>query len=126
MREIKTYGDLLEEIERVKKSIKEVKEGFFYEQGDEFDLELYLIHLEKTKRYNEKRWKLQQKFGLYECEKCGSVHLEIEQQRNLEIRGYDYAVTCKDCGHLVFREVSDLDLKDSLSDDDDTHIKDLI
>ena len=40
MNNIKTYGDLLEEIESVKKSIKEVKDGFFYEPGDEFDLEL--------------------------------------------------------------------------------------
>ena len=124
MKDIKTYGDLKAEIKRVKKSIKEVREGFFYEWGDEFDLQMYLNHLEKTKRYNERRWKLQQKFGLYECEKCGSIHLDIETQRNIAIRGYDYAVTCEDCGHLVFRQVSDRDLKEST--DEDIDIRDLI
>lgn len=125
MEHIKTYGDLLEEIERVKKSIKEVQEGFFYEQGDEFDLQIYLNHLEKTKRHNERKWRLQQKFGLYECEKCGSIHLEIERERNFDIKGYDYAVKCNDCGHLVYREVSDSDWKHSL-DDEDIDIRDLI
>ena len=38
MKDINTYGELCEEIERVKKSIEKVKKGTFYEFGDEFDL----------------------------------------------------------------------------------------
>ena len=91
---------------------------------DDYDFIVYLEHLKKTKRVNERRWKAQQKFGLYECEKCGSIHLEIEKQRNLWIQGYDYAVTCKDCGHLVFRQVSDLDLRNFAGGD--VRAKDLI
>ena len=49
MNEIKTYGELCEEITKTEEAIEDVINGFFYEDGDEFDLQLHLIHLKRVK-----------------------------------------------------------------------------
>lgn len=85
MREIKTYNDLCKEIERIKKSIEEVKKGLGYEQGDELDLELYLIQLKKAK--------------------AKADNLTIEQQYNIPSLSYDFAVKCNECGHIEFTSI---------------------
>lgn len=105
MREIKTYKDLCEEIERIKKSIDEVKKGLGYEQGDEFDLELYLIQLLKAKAKADKEWELMERIGATECKKCGKDNLTIEQQFSYISMSYEYAVECNDCGHVEFTSI---------------------
>ena len=105
MKEIKTYKDLCKEIERIKKSIEEVKKGLGYEQGDEFDLELYLIQLKKAKVKADKEWKLMERIGATECKRCGKDNLIIEQQYNIPSLSYDFAVECNDCGHIEFTSI---------------------
>lgn len=107
MKEIKTYKDLCKEIEMVKKSIEGVKKGIGlgYEQGDEFDLELYLIQLKKAKVKADKEWKLMERIGATECKRCGKDNLTIEQQYNIPSLSYDFAVECNDCGHVEFTSI---------------------
>ena len=105
MSEIKTYKDLCKEISRVKKSIEEVKKGLGYEQGDEFDLELYLIQLKKAKVKADKEWKLMERIGATECKRCGKDNLTIEQQYNIPSLSYDFAVECNECGHIEFTSI---------------------
>ena len=52
--DIKNYGELLEEIEKNKKAIENVKKGPFYEFGDEFDLQLRLNRLNRIRLKHEK------------------------------------------------------------------------
>lgn len=105
MKEIKTYNDLCKEIERTKKSIEEVKKGLGYEQGDEFDLELYLIHLLKAKAKADKEWIVMERIGATECKRCGKDNLTIEQQYNIRSLSYDFAVECEDCKHIEFTSI---------------------
>ena len=105
MKEIKTYKDLCKEIERIKKSIEEVKKGLGYEQGDELDLELYLIQLKKAKVKTDKEWKLMEKIGVTECKRCGKDNLTIEQQYNIPSLSYDFAVKCNECEHIEFTSI---------------------
>ena len=93
--EIKTYGELCEAIENTKKAIREVKNGPFYEQGDEFDLELHLIHLVKTKLYNEKVDEL----CMVSCNKCGSQNVDREKYYDFERLEYNFSAICRDCGY---------------------------
>ena len=114
---IQTYGDLLNEIKRVEKQLKDIQNRTGYEAyEDDVDFILYLNHLKELKRYNDARFEFMQEVGLYECEKCKSHRLDYEEQRNVRIRGYDYCVTCRDCGHQAFREVTDEQLKYALGD----------
>ena len=110
MNNIKTYGDLLEEIESVKKSIKEVKDGFFYEQGDEFDLELYLISLNKMRVANEKNFRLMQKLEIYSCDNCDSPLLDVVQDYDLHLKSYTWTCTCKECGNVQVSKCSKIKL----------------
>lgn len=105
MRDIKTYKDLCNEIERIKGAIERVKKGLGYEQGDEFDLELYLIQLKKAKVKADKKWELMERIGATECKKCGKDNLTIEQQFSYISMSYEYAVECNDCGHVEFTSI---------------------
>ena len=115
MKNINTYGGLCEEIERVEKALEEIRSRSGYEYlEDDVDFILYLDHLKETKEYNERRYKMMQDFGLYECEKCGSIDLDVESQVNLKAKGYDVAVECNTCGHVKFSKVYKNELKEYL------------
>lgn len=105
MMDIKTYKDLCNEIERIKGAIERVKKGLGYEQGDEFDLELYLIQLKKAKVKADKEWELMERIGATECKSCGKNNLTIEQQFTFISMSYEYAVKCNDCGHVEFTSI---------------------
>lgn len=92
---VNTYGELCEAIENTKEAIRRVKDGAFYEQGDEADLELYLIHLVKTKLYTDKEDEL----CMVCCNKCGSRNVEREKQYLIKTLEYEYSAVCKDCGY---------------------------
>lgn len=112
MRDIKTYKDLCNEIESVKGAIESVKKGLGYEQGDEFDLELYLIQLKKAKVKADKEWKLMERIGATECKRCGKDNLTIEWQYNIPSLSYDFAVKCEDCGHVEFTSIPEDEFRD--------------
>ena len=103
MGEINTYGELLAEIDRVEKYIEEVKHQMGYEQGDEFDLELYLIELKRTKRFNDKLDELQ--LGNF-CYECNSTNIVKDKYRNIERLTDVFRFECKDCGCVRIVEVS--------------------
>ena len=115
MKEIKTYKDLCKEIERIKKSIEEVKKGLGYEQGDELDLELYLIQLKKAKAKADKKWKLMERIGATECKRCGKDNLTIEQQYNIPSLSYDFAVKCNECEHIEFTSIPADEFRDLIT-----------
>lgn len=92
---VKTYGELCEAIENTKKAIHRVKKDVFYEQGDEMDLELHLIHLIKVKLYNDKEDEL----CMVCCNKCESNNVEREKQYIFETGCYEYKAFCQDCGY---------------------------
>lgn len=110
--EIKTYGELLEEIEKTKIAIQQVKDGFFYEQGDEFDLQLHLISLEKTRIKNEKDYRIKQEIGIYTCDKCDSGKLNITGDYDIRNRIHEYHVECVECGHKDTKYCRDWELRD--------------
>lgn len=110
--EIKTYGELLEEIENTKIAIQQVKDGFFYEQGDEFDLELHLISLKKIKIKNEKDYRIKQEIGIYTCDNCDSGKLNITSEFNIPNRTYEYQVECVECGHTTTKYCREWELRD--------------
>lgn len=111
-RNINTYGELLNEIERVEGVLKEIRSrpGYDYLE-DDYDFIVYLEHLKSTKEYNEKRFEFMKRYGIYECEECGSVHLEYEIQRDFINKSKLYGCTCEDCGHQWVIEISLVDLK---------------
>lgn len=112
MGNISTYGELLQEIERVENTIKEIQHQPSYEYGDELDFELYLISLKKTKKKNEQRYKLLQDFGLYECSECGSIHLNFTQDYNIRLNSYNIIVDCQDCKHQEHKTITKQELKE--------------
>ena len=99
---VKTYGELCEAIENTKKAIRRVKDGAFYEQGDEADLELHLIYLVKTKLYNDKEDEL----CMVCCNKCGSKNVEREKEYDVRHLEYKFSAICKDCGYSENHTVS--------------------
>ena len=105
MENINNYGELCEEIKRVEKAIEDVRHGFCYEQGDEMDLQLYLIHLKKVKTKNEKRYRIRQEIGVYECEKCKSGQLNITSTYDISTKSYEYTAKCSNCGHIAKRVI---------------------
>ena len=117
MNEIKTYGDLLEAIKNTEKSIENVRNGPYYEQGDEMDLQLYLIDLRRIKNKNERKWRELQRFGLYECDECGSVELIISKTRNIRQIGTDYHVTCTKCNYEKTVFISGYEIKSMVEDE---------
>lgn len=97
--EIKTYGELCEEITKTEEAIEDVKNGLFYEFGDEFDLQLHLNHLKKIKVKNEKKFRMQQELGVYECPECKSSKLEVSETWDVNTWNYIYEAKCLECGH---------------------------
>jgi len=114
MDNINTYGELCAEIERVEKAIEDVRHQIGYEQGDEIDLQLYLIDLKETKKRNEYRYKLQHKFGVYTCEKCGSIHLKLDYMEDIKSKSYVVGVTCEDCNHKATRVIPKSKIKECI------------
>lgn len=111
MNEIKTYGELCEEITKTEEAIRDVENGFFYEDGDESDLQLHLIRLKKIKLKNEKEFRFQQEVGIYECPECKSHKLYVLSSNNLATLGYDYECKCLECGYKWVKEVDYDDYK---------------
>ena len=105
---VHTYGELCEAIENTKEAIREVKNGVFYEQGDEFDLELHLIHLVKTKLYNDKK----DEICMVSCNKCGSKNVTRQKEYIIKTLEYEFRAVCEDCGHTEVHRVDNrFDLK---------------
>lgn len=99
---VNTYGELCEAIENTKEAIRRVKDGAFYEQGDEADLKLHLIHLVKTKLYNDKEDEL----CMVCCNKCGSGNVEREKEYDVRHLEYKFSAICNDCGYFETHTVS--------------------
>lgn len=99
MNEIKTYGELCEEITKTEEAIEDVINGFFYEDGDESDLQLHLIRLKRVKIKNEKKFRVEQELGIHECPECGSIKLTVTHESDITRFIDDYEVECLECGH---------------------------
>lgn len=95
VKRINTYGELLAEIDRVEKYIEEVKHRMGYEQGDDVDLQLYLIELKRTKKFNDKLDELQ--LGSF-CYECHSTNIVRDKYRNIERLTDVFRFECRDCG----------------------------
>lgn len=104
--DIHTYGELLEEIEKNEEAIKEVINGFFYEEGDELDLVLRLNHLKKIKIKYEKQWRMEQELGIYECPECGSIKLTVMRSEDIAKFHMYFEAECIDCGNKWFNSVN--------------------
>jgi len=111
LRNINTYGELCDEIERVEKVIDKIRHGVNYERGDEMDFQLYLISLKKIKAKNERKWKMMQDFGIYDCDKCGSIMLDKESVYDFRDKAYVVEVKCQDCGYEKEVSIRKADLK---------------
>ena len=113
--DIKNYGELLEEIEKNKKAIENVKKGPFYEFGDEFDLQLRLNRLNRIRLKHEKKWRMEQELGIYTCPECNSGKLDVTCYEDRALFTTFFEAECCSCGykwvnkfnHYEYREIFD-------------------
>lgn len=115
MKDIKTYGQLCEEIEKTQKAIDEVMNGAFYDQGDEYDLALHKIALLRIKKRTEISELTEN--GMLKCLNCNSKKTTILKQYLEDEEQYEYKSICDKCGHTTIIKSKDGNCLDCIHDE---------
>lgn len=107
MRNINTYGELVDEIKRSKKFLEACRNRFGFEFGDDYDLCNHINHMKKVKLWNEQQWDLREKVGAGQCKRCKSLDLDVTAKHLRWENEYLYISICQKCGYISIKRHKD-------------------